>query len=45
MLAWVPHIDSSLILDSLKSLLLLVTLLIIRMLIMRSISRNSLRFM
>src|SRR4029079_14229094 len=39
--AWVPHIDSSLILDSLKSLLLLLTLLITRMLIVRSIARNS----
>src|SRR6185503_1234771 len=39
--AWVPHIDSSIVLDSLKSLLLLLTLLITRMLIVRSIARNS----
>jgi len=38
---WVPHIDSSIVLDSLKSLLLLLTLLITRMLIVRSIARNS----
>jgi Small-conductance mechanosensitive channel len=39
--AWVPHIDSSIVLDSLKSLLLLLTLLITRTLIVRSIARNS----
>jgi small-conductance mechanosensitive channel len=39
--AWMPNIDSSLVLDSLKSLLLLLSILIIRTLIVRSISRNS----
>ncbi len=39
--AWMPHIDSSIVLDSLKSLLLLLSVLIVRTLIVRSISKNS----
>jgi hypothetical protein len=39
--AWLPHIDSSILLDSLKSFLLLVTLLITRALIVRWIAKNS----
>jgi small-conductance mechanosensitive channel len=39
--AWVPTIDSSIVLDSLKSFLLLLTLLIARTLIVRSIAKNS----
>ena len=39
--AWMPNIDSSIVLDSLKSLLLLLSILIIRTLIVRSISKNS----
>lgn len=39
--AWLPHIDSSFLLDSLKSFLLLVTLLIARALIVRWIAKNS----
>ncbi len=38
--AWVPYIDSSIFLDSLKSLLLLVTLLVTRTLIVRSLAKN-----
>jgi small-conductance mechanosensitive channel len=38
---WMPHIDSSIVLDSLKSLLLLLSVLIVRALIVRSISKNS----
>ena len=41
MSAWLPHIDSSFLLDSLKSFLLLVTLLITRALIVRWIAKNS----
>lgn len=39
--AWLPHIDSSVVLDSLKSLLWLLSLLILRTLIVRAIARNS----
>ena len=39
--AWLPHIDSSILFDSLKSLLLLITLLITRALLVRSIAKNS----
>ena len=39
--AWMPNIDSSLVLDSIKSLLLLLSILILRTLIVRSISKNS----
>src|ERR1044071_8907404 len=39
--AWVPYIDSSIFFDSLKSLLLLLTLLITRALVVRSIAKNS----
>ena len=38
--AWAPHFDSSVVLDSFKSLLLLVILLIVRTLIVRSIAKN-----
>lgn len=38
--AWLPHIDSSVVLDGLKSLLWLLSLLIVRTLIVRSIARN-----
>jgi len=37
---WLPHIDSSVVLDGLKSLLMLLSLLIARTLIVRAISRN-----
>jgi hypothetical protein len=37
--AWLPHIDSSAVLDGLSSLLLL-SLLIVRALIVRAISKN-----
>jgi small-conductance mechanosensitive channel len=37
---WLPQLDSSIVLDSLKSLLLLLSLLIARVLLVRSISRN-----
>ena len=40
MLAWLPHIDSSALLDGLSSLLLLFSLLIVRALIVRAISKN-----
>ncbi len=39
--AWLPHIDSSIVLDSLKSLLLLVTLFVTRTLTVRAIAKNS----
>jgi small-conductance mechanosensitive channel len=39
--AWVPQFDSSIVLDSLKSFLLLLTLLITRALVVRSIAKNS----
>ena len=39
--AWIPQIDSSIVLDGLKSLLLLFSLLIVRTLIVRSISKNT----
>ncbi len=39
--AWLPHIDSSIILDSVKSLLLLLSVVIARTLIVRSISKNQ----
>lgn len=39
-LTWLPHIDSSVVLDGLKSILWLLSLLIIRTLIVRAISRN-----
>lgn len=38
---WIPHIDSFIVLDGLKSLLLLISLLITRALIVRWIARNS----
>jgi hypothetical protein len=39
--AWLPHIDSSAVLDGLSSLLLLLlSLLIVRALIVRAISKN-----
>ena len=41
MITWLPQVDSSIILDSLKSLLLLLSALIARTLIVRSIARNS----
>ena len=41
MMTWLPQFDSSIVLDSLKSLLLLLSVLIARTLIVRSISRNS----
>ncbi len=37
---WLPHIDSSVVLDGLTSLLLLLSLLIVRTLIVRAISKN-----
>jgi small-conductance mechanosensitive channel len=42
MTTWLPQVDSSLVLDSLKSLLLLLTVLIARALIVRSISNSAL---
>ena len=39
--AWLPHIDSVILLDSLKSLLLLVTLFVTRTVVVRTISKNS----
>jgi len=38
--AWVPHIDSSVVFDGLTSLLLLLSLLILRTLIVRAIAKN-----
>lgn len=38
---WLPQFDSSIVLDSLKSLLLLLSVVIVRTLIVRSISRNA----
>ena len=38
--AWLPHIDSSVLLDGITSLLLLVSLLILRALIVRAIAKN-----
>jgi len=38
--AWIPHMDSSIAIDGLKSLLLLLAVLIARTLIVRSISKN-----
>ena len=38
--AWLPHIDSSVLLDGLTSLLLLAFLLIVRALIVRAIAKN-----
>jgi small-conductance mechanosensitive channel len=38
--AWLPHIDSSAVLDGLTSLLLLLFLLIVRALIVRAIAKN-----
>jgi len=38
--AWLPHIDSSVMLDGLKSTLWLLSLLILRTLIVRAISKN-----
>jgi small-conductance mechanosensitive channel len=38
--AWFPHIDSSVVLDGLTSLLLLLSLLILRTLIVRAIAKN-----
>jgi small-conductance mechanosensitive channel len=39
--SWVPHIDSSVVLDGLKSLILLIAIVISRTLIVRWISRNQ----
>jgi len=41
MLMWLPQFDSSIVLDSLKSLLLLLSVVIARTLIVRSISKNA----
>ena len=41
MTTWLPQLDSSIVLDGLKSLLLLLSVLIARTLIVRSIARNS----
>jgi small-conductance mechanosensitive channel len=41
MITWLPQIDSSIVLDSLKSLLLLLSVVIARTLVVRSIARNS----
>ncbi|HWC50650.1 MAG TPA: hypothetical protein VG453_03140 [Nitrospira sp.] len=41
MISWFPQVDSSIFLDSAKSLLLLLSVLIARALIVRSIARNS----
>ena len=38
--AWFPHIDSAVALDSLKSILLLFFLLIVRTILVRAIARN-----
>lgn len=38
---WMPHIDSAVVLDGIKSLLLLLSLLIARTLIVRSIAKNQ----
>ena len=38
--AWLPHIDSAVALDILKSLLLLFFLLIVRTILVRAIARN-----
>jgi small-conductance mechanosensitive channel len=40
MSVWLPHIDSSVVLDGLTSLLLLLSLLILRTLIVRAIAKN-----
>ena|SRR4249919_4378694 len=40
MSAWLPQVDSSVVLDGLTSLLLLLFLLIVRALIVRAISKN-----
>ena len=41
MITWLPQLDSSIVLDGLKSLLLLLSVLIARTLVVRSIARNS----
>src|ERR1044072_4775584 len=41
MITWLPQLNSSIVLDSLKSLLLLLSVIIARTLIVRSIARNS----
>jgi small-conductance mechanosensitive channel len=41
MSTWLPQLDSSILLDSLKSLLLLLSVIIARTLLVRSIARNS----
>jgi uncharacterized metal-binding protein len=38
--SWLPHIDSSAVLDGLTSILLLLSLLILRTLIVRAIAKN-----
>jgi hypothetical protein len=38
--AWLPHIDSSVVLDGITSLLLLFSLPILRALIVRAIAKN-----
>lgn len=41
MITWLPQLDSSILLDGLKSLLLLLSVLIARTLLVRSIAKNS----
>ncbi|HSF70504.1 MAG TPA: hypothetical protein VLA47_08980 [Nitrospira sp.] len=41
MITWLPQVDSSIVLDGLKSLLLLLSVLIARTLLVRSIAKNS----
>jgi small-conductance mechanosensitive channel len=41
MITWLPQLDSSIVLDSLKSLFLLLSVLIARTLVVRSISNNA----
>ena len=41
MITWLPQVDSSIVLDGLKSLLLLLSILIARAVLVRSIARNS----
>ena len=38
--SWLPHIDSSAVLDGITSILLLLSLLILRTLIVRAIAKN-----
>ena len=41
MITWLPQLDSSIVLDGFKSLLLLLSVLIARALVVRSIARNA----